>query len=112
MAEGLQWQFDSAMERAQDLFGKIPIEIIKPKVENLEARHPIDNGKTAKIALLPKVEIRGFFYSFSPARDKQKHASRLVIIWYQDAWVGALSPEVEEKVTAMDWDKLAEDFEW
>jgi hypothetical protein len=98
-----------------------------PKAERNDALLGEITGRTARIwpdvpvhvldtwfaeKPLPPVTLAGQFTSFSPARDSAKHASCLVIVWFQEAYQPGMSEENEAGIKAIAWTDHAKDFEW
>jgi uncharacterized protein (TIGR02996 family) len=62
--------------------------------------------------LLPTIVCVGGFTSYQPAKDKNRHASHLTVIWFQHEWAFPIDPGVREQIRAIDWEKHAHDFDW
>lgn len=62
--------------------------------------------------LLPTIVCIGRFDSFQPARDENRHASELVVIWFQSEFAFPIDPGAHEQIRAIDWEKHAHDFDW
>lgn len=59
---------------------------------------------------LPPIVCVGEFRSLQPARDNTKHASSLIVVWYQDDF--GLDSVATEPLRLVDWEKLATDWEY
>jgi hypothetical protein len=58
---------------------------------------------------LPAVVCLAAFWSFPPARDRAEHYSFLKVVWFQDELALPIDPQVEERLRALDWNRLATD---
>jgi hypothetical protein len=105
-----QWVMDRA--RTEALGGAVGQEpyLVSPNVRTRiqEAWHDIP---AREYCALPATVCIGQFTSFQPARDKDRHASELVIIWFQDEFAFPIDPAVREQIRAIDWEKHAVDFD-
>ncbi|MBC7768697.1 MAG: hypothetical protein H7124_07910 [Phycisphaerales bacterium] len=63
-------------------------------------------------AKLPSVTCTGRFRSMKSARDVSLDYSELVVIWLQDEFAMPIASDVVEQIKALDWEKLAGDFEY
>jgi uncharacterized protein (TIGR02996 family) len=61
---------------------------------------------------IPGIACVARFTSLQPAKDKNRHASELVVIWFQDDFAFPIDPAVREHIRAIDWEKHAADFDW
>ncbi len=59
---------------------------------------------------LPNIVCIGKFRSLRPARDNTKHASSLIIIWYQDDF--GFDTLAINRLQGIDWDRHATDWEY
>jgi uncharacterized protein (TIGR02996 family) len=62
--------------------------------------------------LLPTIACVGRLVSFQPAKDQSRHASELIVIWFQHEFAFPIDPGVREQIRAIDWDQHATDFDW
>lgn len=62
---------------------------------------------------LPNVHCTAHFISYDVARDREKMASALTVVWYQDEMMDVRSSlDIEKCVAGLDWNSLATDFDW
>jgi uncharacterized protein (TIGR02996 family) len=85
-----------------------PVERPKPFPDG----HPLKGVSTESRGLFPAVACVGRFTSFDAARDPQRHASTLTVIWFQDEFAFPIEPAIREHIRAIDWEKHAHDFDW
>ena len=62
-------------------------------------------------AAIPSIACIGQFDS-SPARDQDRHASSLTVVWFQDEFAFPIDPAIREQIRAIDWEKHATDFDY
>jgi uncharacterized protein (TIGR02996 family) len=62
--------------------------------------------------MLPTITCVGRFLSFDAAKDPERHASELTVIWFQDEFAFPIDPAVREQIRAIEWEKHATDFDW
>ena len=60
---------------------------------------------------LPRFTFVARFLSFRPIGNSNKNASNLVIIWLASELDPVLPGDVVKEIEAIDWDKLAENFD-
>jgi len=85
--------------------------LIQPKEESVE----YIEGKVYPFgtpAAFPGVTCVGRFNSLSPARDKAKDYSGLVVIWFQHDFAFPIDAEVLKNLEVIDWEKHAVDMEY
>jgi len=96
-------------QRMQSIFGTFPVSMIEPKITLSE--HRLKACPEIPIVMLPEMEFAALFISFPPM-DKAMHASGLIIIWHQDEAYPVISDVSQAKIAAIDWENVAEDFEF
>ena len=62
--------------------------------------------------LLPAVTCIGEFQSGELPRRGSEPYSSLVVIWFQEVFTPAVSANALEQIRALDWDRLAHDWNW
>jgi hypothetical protein len=60
---------------------------------------------------LPRLRFIARLASSTPAKDTKRMVSELVAVWFQDELHPILSPENLERLKAVNWDNLAQDFD-
>lgn len=63
-------------------------------------------------ARLPAVACIAHFRSSSPARDPKLDLSELVVVWLQEEFAFPIDPQVLEHLLALDWERLAGEWEY
>lgn len=61
---------------------------------------------------LPGVHCTANFISMDAARDAQKMASGLTLVWYQSEMTSGLPQRVLDAIRVLDWANVATDFDW
>jgi hypothetical protein len=64
------------------------------------------------VSVLPPVLCCGDFVCYSPARDPNRAASHLVIMWFQDEFGSHLATDGLSQLRRVPWKEIAEDFDW
>lgn len=59
----------------------------------------------------PRLMLMGRFESEKPARNSSMMRSKLVLIWFQNEISPLMSPANLAHVKALDWERLAQDYE-
>ena len=65
-----------------------------------------------KYEALPGTTCVARFASIDPARDQGADGSELWIIWFQPQFAFPIEPSVQREIEAVDWESLAEDYEY
>jgi hypothetical protein len=118
IAAATQGHFDDMPGRYQPIFGKFPVHVILPRIEKMEVKNPFgqetpwSSKESMPLEFLPKIEIAAFFYSFPPVKNQEMHASGLIVVWHQDEREIIPCPESKAKLLELDWNALAQDFEF
>jgi hypothetical protein len=117
MLEGLptreknQLQLESLRERARRLLPGVEPYLVPPRETPIkwprEEKYPFGDP-----ARLPPVTCIAHFRSSSPARDPQLDYSELVVVWLQDEFAFPIDPQVLEHLLALDWERLAGEWEY
>jgi hypothetical protein len=81
---------------AKRVFGDWPVHVLEP-------------ARPDGVVDYPKVRFIGFFTSLP--MTEPMHLSSLVIVWFQGAQWPAMSDETFAAVKAVDWERLARDYE-
>ncbi|NMO15636.1 hypothetical protein HPC49_03045 [Pyxidicoccus fallax] len=99
------------LEEARNLKAGEPY-LVTPRETPIEMSERLRPYPFGEPAALPPIACVGRFRSFQPARDKNCDASELVVVWLQDSFAFPIAPGVEEHLKALDWERLAHDFEY
>jgi hypothetical protein len=94
-------------QRAAGLFGDWPVHVIEPARYTKEATHPTPFGPPE---YLPSCWIGASFTSL--AISDAKHASQLIVVWFQEEAFPVPAESALELLQAMAWERLACDFEY
>jgi hypothetical protein len=61
---------------------------------------------------LPPVRCAGLFISYRPARNTERMASSLVIVWFQEDMFEPPLEQMAEWMMSVAWNEVARDFDW
>lgn len=93
---------EDAVTRREAVWGKRPIHLISPVIDNSDTDHPV----------LPPVLLRAWLVCSEPV-NPEFMGSELVVVWFCDECHGESIEEfVLRAVRTLPWDQLAGDFDW
>jgi hypothetical protein len=95
----------SLPNRAKTLFGDSPVHVLEPS-RTIDAVH---SRPWLEVELLPEFWVMAEFTSTST--DPDAHGSRLTLAWFQDVAFPIPSEAAGGRLSHVDWDALASDFE-
>ncbi len=107
-----QRQLESLRERARRLFSGVGPYLVPPREKPIDWSRKGEKYPFGEPAMLPSVACIARFHSFKPARNPEMDGSMLVVVWLQDDFALPIDPQVLEHLQALDWDRLAGDFEY
>jgi len=101
---------DSDKEHAIERMGKdYPLTLLPPTVTAYDYP-PAGQPKFAPCEALPPIFSVAIWTSFSTSRDEGCNSSAM-IAWYQAQW-GIPDEGIVSQIKALDWDAIAQDWDW
>jgi hypothetical protein len=117
MLEGLptreknQHLLESLREQARRLLPQVEPYLVPPRETPIPWRRA-EKYPFGDPARLPSVACIAHFRSSSPARTPQLDYSELVVVWLQEEFAFPIDPLVLEHLLALDWERLAGEWEY
>ena len=117
MLEGLptreknQRILESLREQARRRLPSVEPYLVPPRETPIKWHRP-EKYPFGDPARLPSVACIAHFRSSSPARDRNLDYSELVVVWLQEEFAFPIDPHVLEHLLALDWERLAGEWEY
>jgi len=102
---------ESLRERARRLLPQVEPYLVPPRETPIKWPRP-EKYPFGDPARLPSVVCIAHFRSSSPARDPKLDYSELVVVWLQEEFAFPIDPQVLEHLLALDWERLAGEWEY